>query len=298
LLLQRGDADVARDLVGEQLKKAQADKSIRIIAKPKASLMYLSMNLKTQGQGLEDWRVRHAIRWAIDYQAIVNGLVPGTFKVHQAFLPTVFSAAITDNPFSFRPDRAKALLAKAGYPNGLTLSLDHGSSSPHAEIARALQTQMSQAGIRLTLIPRKASELLTIIRSRQHQLAVSFWGSDYIDPHSNAQAFCVNDDNQDVSSLRTVAWTNCWVDEDLKDRALAAAKEEKLTKRKAMYKTMQRDLMKRGPFAIIAQETAIVAVSKQISGLVPGPISNRTSYAGVVVNVAHDPKPRTSRCKS
>ena len=279
LLLQKGDADIARDLLPEQIATVRRDPNITVIAEPKASLMYLSINVKHPP--LADPRVREAIRWAIDYQGIERNLVPETFTVHQAFLPRGFPAAVTDTPFSFDPARAKALLAEAGYPDGLDLTFDHAGSSPRAEIAQALQAQMKQAGINLTLFAGEGRQVLTKIRARQHQLAISLWGSDYMDPHSNAQTFCVNEDNSDTSLNRTSAWQNGWSDPGFSGRAMAAVKEADAAKRIADYESLQRDLMHAGPFAIMLQETAVAALRRPTTGLTPGPISDRTLYAPV-----------------
>ena len=102
-----------------------------------------------------------------------------------------------------------------------------------------------------------------------------------MDPHSNAQTFCVNEDNSDASRNRTSAWINSWADEDLTRRALAAVKEEDPARRVSQYEAMQRDLMARGPFAIMLQETAVAVLRRPTTGLVPGPISDRTPYAAV-----------------
>jgi len=279
LLIQRGDIDIARDLLPEQIATLRKDPAITLIAQPKASLTYIGMNVRHPP--LANPKVREAIRWAIDYQAIQRNLVPDTYQVHQAFLPKGFPAAVTDLPFSFDPGRAKALLAQAGFGTGLELTFDHANTSPRAEIAQALQAQMKQAGINLTLIAAEGRQVLTKIRARQHQLAISGWGSDYMDPHSNAQTFCVNEDNSDSSRNRTSAWINGWADQDLTARALAAVKEADPARRVAQYESMQRDLMQRGPFAIMLQETAVAALRKPTTGLALGPISDRTPYGPI-----------------
>ncbi len=279
LLLQKGDVDIARDLLPEQIATVRKDPAITVLAEPKASLMYISMNVAHPA--LANPKVREAIRWSIDYKGIEQNLVPGTFTVHQAFLPNGFPAAVTAAPFAFDPARAKALLAEAGFPDGLDLTFDHAGSSPRAEIAQALQAQMKQSGIRLTLIAGEGRQVLTKLRARQHQLAISLWGSDYMDPNSNAQTFCVNEDNTDASRKRTSAWINSWQDKDLSARAIAAVKEADPARRVAAYESLQRDLMTRGPFAIMLQETSVAALRKPTTGLVPGPISDRTPYADV-----------------
>jgi peptide/nickel transport system substrate-binding protein len=277
LLLQRGDADVARDLLPEQLATARADPNLTVTPRPKASLMYVSMN--TKHPALAKPEVRQAIRWAIDYQGIEANLVKDTFTVHQAFLPAGFPAALTDTPFQFDPAKAKALLAQAGYPDGLDLTFDHASSSPRGEIAQALQAQLRQAGIRLTLQAGEGRQVLTKIRARQHELAISLWGSDYFDPHSNAQTFCENTDNSDDSRNRTSAWQQSWQDKELTAQAQAAVREEDAAKRVQMYQQMQRELQERGPFAIMLQEVGTVVMRKPAQGLVQGPLSDRTVYA-------------------
>ena len=279
LLVQKGDVDLARDLLPEGVRAARADPALSVLTAPKASLMFLSMN--TAHPPLADNRVRDAIRWAIDYAGIEANLVRDTFTIHQAFLPAGFPAALDDTPYRYDPARARALLAEAGFPNGLDLTFDHASSSPRAEIAQALQAQMREAGIRLTLLAGEGRQVLTKVRARQHQLAISLWGSDYMDPHSNAQTFCVNDDNSDASRNRTSAWINTWVDPDISARAMAAVKEPDAAKRVAQYEQLQRDVMARGPFAIMLQEIAVAALRHPAAGLQLGPISDRTLYAPI-----------------
>ena len=279
LLIQRGDVDIARDLLPEGIKTARADPKLEVLAQAKASLMHLSMNVRHPA--LAKPEVREAICWSIDYQSIQANLVADTFRVHQAFLPAGFPAAVTDAPYRYDPVRARKLLADAGFPDGIDLTFDHASSSPRAEIAQALQAQMRDAGIRLTLIAGEGRQVLTKVRARQFELAVSLWGADYFDPHSNAQTFCVNEDNSDRSTNRTSAWNCAWADPDLSNRALAAVKETDGAKRVTEYQSMQRDVMARGPFAIMLQETAVSVLRRPVTGFRQGPLSDRTAYAPI-----------------
>ncbi|MDP9096992.1 MAG: ABC transporter substrate-binding protein [Pseudomonadota bacterium] len=277
LLVQKGDADVARDLLPEQLAIARGNPQLTVDPRPKASLMFISMN--TADPALAKPKVREAIRWAIDYAAIEESLLRDTYTVHQAFLPSGFPAALTDTPFRFDPARAKALLAEAGYPDGLDLTFDHASSSPRAEIAQALQAQFRQVGIRLTLQAGEGRQVLTKVRARQHQLAVLLWGSDYFDPHSNAQTFCEDTDDSDASKNRTTAWQAHFADAELTGQTQAAVREQDGARRVELYQRMQRELQDRGPFAILMQEVGTVVMRKPAAGLVQGPLSDRTVYA-------------------
>src|SRR5256885_5605727 len=58
---------------------------------------------------------------------------------------------------------------------------------------------------RSTLFPYTTlfrSQVITKMRARQHQLLMQRWGADYMDPHSNAEAFAYNPDNGDRKSTR------------------------------------------------------------------------------------------------
>ena len=52
----------------------------------------------------------------------------------------------------------------------------------------------------MRLIAGDNRQVITKTRARQHELAMVRWGSDYMDPHSNAQTFCMNQDNSDNSA--------------------------------------------------------------------------------------------------
>ena len=97
--------------------------------------------------------------------------------------------AVTTNPFNHDPDKAKELLAKAGYPQGFSATLDHFSEHPYADIATALQEDLGAVGIKVSLLPGTRKQILTKMRARQHQLVMNEWFPDYFDPNSNAQAF-------------------------------------------------------------------------------------------------------------
>ena len=107
------------------------------------------------------------------------------------------------------------------------------------------------------------------------------WGSDYMDPHSNAQTFCMNLDNSDNAKERTLAWRSAWQDDDLTKRAAANVKEQDADKRVREYERMQRDFEERSPFAIMLQQIEVAACRKGVSGLEIGPLSDRTVYAHI-----------------
>ncbi|MGI4952228.1 MAG: ABC transporter substrate-binding protein [Janthinobacterium lividum] len=279
LLLQKGDVDIARTLSPEGLKSLAGNPAFTRVSASKASLNYLAMNQKHPM--LAKPEVRQAIKWAIDYKAIAANITPEVYEVHQAFLPKGFPAALTDTPFQKDVAKAKALLAQAGVPDGFEITLDHQSNAPFSDVAQALQADLGAIGIKVKLIAAEFRQVITKTRARQHELAMLRWGSDYMDPHSNAETFCMNPDNTDAATNRTVAWRSSWQDKDLTDRAAANVKQTDATARVKEYERLQRDHQERSPFAIMLQQVEVAMMRSGVTGLEIGPLSDRSVYAGI-----------------
>lgn len=225
--------------------------------------------------------VRQAIKWAMDYEAVQRSIVPTTYRVHQAFLPKGFPAALEATPFHKDTARARALLAEAGLPDGFEVTMDHQSAAPHGDIAQAMQADLGQAGIRVKLLAGESRQVITKTRARQHQLALLTWGSDYFDPNTNAAAFCVNTDNGPDARNRTLAWRSAWQDQELSAQALAAVKEADAGRRLALYNQMQRDHMERSPFAVMLQQTDTAIMRPGLTGFEIAPVGRPIRYAGM-----------------
>jgi peptide/nickel transport system substrate-binding protein len=276
LMLEKGDADIVRNLTPEQIKAVSADKAFTITSSGQGSSMYIAMN--QANEILAKPQVRQALKWAIDYDAIANNITPNLWRVSQSFLPAGLPGALTDKPFHKDVAKAKALLAEAGYPNGFEISMDFVSTAPYGDIAQAIQADLATVGIKVNLLPGEQKQVITKTRARQHQLAILVWGTDYFDPNSNAQAWCENPDDSDGSKLKILAWRSHYKDPELTEMAEAAAKELDPAKRIALYQKMQRLAQERAPFAWILQQVAVAVMGKGVSGFAVGPLPDYTHY--------------------
>ena len=201
--------------------------------------------------------------------------------MHQAFLPKGFPGVLTDQPFSKDPARAKKLLAEAGVPNGFEITLDHVSASPFPDVVQAVQANLAEVGIKATLIAGEQRQVITKTRARQHQMAMLRWGSDYLDPHSNAETFNVNPDNTEANQNRTLAWRSNWKDDEFTRRTLDALKEPDIARRVAAYERLQSDHQERSPFVIMLQQIETAAMRKSTTGPQLALLSDRSSYSGI-----------------
>ena len=276
LLLEKGDVDIARDLIPDQIASLAGNPDIATTRHPSGFIWYLALNLKDNR--LANPKVREALRYLVDYQGMAGTFLKGQLMVHQAFWPTGFSASLEDNPFSLNAAKARKLLAEAGYPNGFAIRMDTGDTWPFTEIAQSIQQSMALAGIKLDIRQYDYREVLTISRNRRHQIALMHWAQDYADPHSNASAFAYNPDNSDNSKTKTLAWRSSWFDPAINQETEAALRQRDVAKRQQMYLDLQRQLQADSPLIVLFQSTIEVAARRDVKGFVVGPAFDLVVY--------------------
>ncbi|MBF0392623.1 MAG: ABC transporter substrate-binding protein [Alphaproteobacteria bacterium] len=276
LLLEKGDVDVARNLTPEQARGLRADPAIKIGAARKSNVWYLSLNQK-RGP-LAKPEVRQAFRHLIDYEAIRSTILEGHALVRQSFLPEGFLGAIDDKPFAYDLDKAKALLAKAGYADGFTVTMDVRNAAPTTDLAQAIQAGAGAAGIRIEIVPGDGKQVLTKYRARNHDLYIGQWSADYQDPHTNADAFAANADNGESAIVKSLAWRNAWDIPEMTKATFAALIERDPSKRAAAYGAIQRAHQADSPFVLMFQEVEVVAQRADLDGIVWGPAIETNLY--------------------
>lgn len=102
------------------------------------------------GSPLADRRVRQALNYAVDTEAIVQMMLGGyAAALATPFAPSTFGWREDLTPYPYDPDRARQLLAEAGYAGGVTLTLDVTTGS--AQIGQLVAGQLAAVGVRVVL---------------------------------------------------------------------------------------------------------------------------------------------------
>ncbi|WP_397534177.1 ABC transporter substrate-binding protein [Roseateles sp.] len=275
LLLEKGDIDVARNLAPQDINALAANKDIKTTTTAKGTVFYISMNMKHPAFAKPE--VREAMKHLLDYDGIGATLVQHIGRIHQNFLPVGLLGAATDKPFKLDVDKAKALLAKAGYPNGFKATIDMRTVQPVQGITESFQQTAKRAGIELEIIPGDGKQTLTKYRARSHDMYIGTWGADYWDPHTNADTFARNPDNADDAKAKPLAWRNAWDIPELTKKSDAAMLERDGKKRAAMYQEIQAEFRKTSPFVMVYQQTDVAAYRANVDGLKLGTTSD-TNY--------------------
>jgi peptide/nickel transport system substrate-binding protein len=280
LLVEKGDVDIARNLQPDQIKGVEGNDDLVIGKYPKAGLTYVATN--DAHEILGNPKVRLAMRYLIDYEGMVNSFLAGEYKVHQAIWPSGLWGSYDETPFSLDIDKAKALLAEAGYPDGFEVKIDTLTEAPFSEIAQSIQQSLAKVGIESQITLSEGKTLWPMYRARKHEIIVARWSPDYIDPHSNTDSFAHNPDNSLEAKLTgKLAWRTSWFDPEINALTEASAKELDLVKRKQMYADLQQKVQMVSPFSIMFQRSEQVVMRKNVSGFVSGSNFDLVFYRNV-----------------
>lgn len=281
LLVEQGDADIARGLAADQITALRGKAGLDVATFPSARTDYILINsASATNPALHNPAFWEAARWLVDYDGIADNLLKGQFKVHQSFLPEGFPGALKDNPYKLDVAKARAILAKAGLDNGVTVKVDVFNQPPFLQIAQSLQATFAQAGITLDLVPGVETEVYAKGRTRQYEMTLRFWIPDYFDPNSNASAFAVNRDNS-AAGKHTAAWQAGWSIPDLSDKTAAAAAEQDPAKRAALYEALQREVQTASPFVFTLQAADQVVLRSDVKHYDQGLNADQVYYDAV-----------------
>jgi peptide/nickel transport system substrate-binding protein len=275
LLLEVGDADIARDLGPDQLAALAGRPHLKILQFPSASIHYLLLNAANRSNpALANPAFWKAARWLIDYQAIADKLLKGSYEVHQAFLADGFPGALETTPFHLDVPRARQILERAGLTRDVHFELDIFNQPPFGEIAQSLQASFARAGIRIDIRPQLASEVYARIRQRAEQAAWLYWIPDYFDANSTASAFALNRED----GVATLAWRAGWHIPELSSQTEAARAEPDASKRVQLYRAIQAEVQRDSPLIVALQERSQLAMRDNVQGYRQGPNADMVYY--------------------
>lgn len=177
-MLRTGEIDIARGLSIEDAKALQAESDIVITETPQTRYRVIYFN--NSAPPFDDVRVRQAINYAIDREALVKYVLEGYGTVAQGpFLPTLPWGNSDIKGYAYDPDRAKALLKEAGQEN-LTFTLMTYSSRPTLPlVAQAVQAQLAEIGVTVDLQVGEYSACKKAVTDNTHEAILIARGPVY-----------------------------------------------------------------------------------------------------------------------
>jgi peptide/nickel transport system substrate-binding protein len=154
--IQTGEVDIVTRLSAEEAGTLESKPNVKVVHYPVDRVYYITFNNLTSGKGqpTEDPKVRQAMNYAVDRQAIVDSLFKGAAKLSTGFVtPTNLGYNETVQPYPYDPDKARQLLAEAGYPDGFEMGFacPSGAYTNFEQVCEAVQGYLGEVGIKANL---------------------------------------------------------------------------------------------------------------------------------------------------
>ncbi|NMN70775.1 peptide/nickel transport system substrate-binding protein [Rhizobium sp. 57MFTsu3.2] len=239
LMLEKGDIDIAFSMSAADLKSLEANKDVKIETIGGSGFYYLAVSMKDEK--FKNSKVREALRYLIDYQGLDKTVLPYFGKLRDRPIPSGIFGALPDAGYKLDVEKAKALLAEAGYPNGFSTTLRGISDAPFLNLATALQATLAQAGIKAEVITGSGDQIYGAMRERKFELLVGRGGGGQLPhPDSNLRAIAYNPNNSDEAKLTNFqGWRTSFFDEKLNSMIDAAQVEGDKTAQTKLYGDIQ-----------------------------------------------------------
>ena len=121
---------------------------------------------------LSDVRVRQALSLALDIDSIVSAVYGNYATPSESVMPATVFAYASQGKHVYDVEQAKALLAEAGYANGLTLTLNLPNGSEQQNIGVIAQNMWKQIGVTAEIVTASTSEVIASGRRGDNQIVV------------------------------------------------------------------------------------------------------------------------------
>lgn len=268
LLVEQGDVDIARDLTPADLAALEALDGISVASALRPQLIFLTMNVLEPP--FDNELVRLAMKYLIDYEGLGNTVMQYLGEPWNSFAQSGAWGALPPEegvPFELDYDRAREILAEAGYGDGFETTLLIGSLPWSSPLGQHVQQNAAQVGVTLNIEQMANAQLFARARGRDFNAIIMAWQTGIPDAHGNASRLVMNPDNSPEAGLTQYpSWRAGYQDPDYNERVMAAAIETDEDTRREMYRSLQEDWMRTGEMAVMFQTYNVAAVRDSVQG--------------------------------
>ncbi len=267
--LQTGQADIVADVDPDSIAAVEAS-GAKVEQQSTQHLWYVGLNC--QKAPFDNELVRQAVNYAIDKEAIVNDILKGTGVVAtQPLAPVTMGYDETIKGYDYDPEKAKELLAEAGYPDGFTVTYyvpesGSGMQSPVA-MSTAIQGYLSDVGITCNMVKLEWGTFLNQIS------ADSLDGIGKMDWDMFSNSLMNTSGDTDVYLPRFMSIDGIpkpnrmgYINEEATDLMREAAVETDSSKREELYKEANRLCVENPPVIYVDWGNQIAGVASGIGG--------------------------------
>lgn len=170
LEIESGNADIVYDPDTNDLERLKTVKGIKVLTGNSYGFSYIIISL--DDKGLADIRLRQALSLALDTTEIVKSVYGAYGTPAESVVPRTIFAYSSQGKHEYNIEKAKKLMAEAGHPNGMEVSLHLPSSKEQQDIGIIAQNMWKKIGVTAKISTMSMSELIASGHRGQNQIAI------------------------------------------------------------------------------------------------------------------------------
>jgi peptide/nickel transport system substrate-binding protein len=259
--LQSGDVHILERLAPTDLAQANVDEGINVVSAVSMGYQGITFNVGNGDKGDSPWgtdaRLRQAFSYAVDRDAINQVVFEGAYAAGNQPFPPTSPWYDADYPVEGRDvEKAKALLAEAGYPDGIDLVVQVPNTTIPLQLMQVIQSMTAEAGINIEIVSKEFATLLSDQTAGDYEASQIGW-SGRVDPDGNIHQFVTTG-----GGINDSGYSNATVDDALN----AARTQADTASRKAQYDIARDVLIDDAPLVYLYHESWITALDAGIDG--------------------------------
>lgn len=257
--LQAGEVHRIHAVPPSMVEQLKNDPNLEVKTVDGTRVYMLEMN--TKKPPFDNVKVRQAMNHAIDMNLIIKETLAGYGeRLAGPMLKKAFGINESLKPYEYNPEKAKQLLAEAGYANGFKVVID--TEAHNKEVAEAAAAMLREIGIDASARVWDGGVIKPMLLKGERQMFMGDWGNATLDPYDFLNPKLKTGDRGNYS-----LYSNPRVDQLLTQ----AEKEEDPEKRKNLYKEAQEIIYNDAPWVFGYQVKEIEVGVKQLKGWEPLP---------------------------
>jgi ABC-type transport system substrate-binding protein len=274
LALKKGEVDIIDFPNPTDIAAIEADATLKVIKQAGMNVGYLAMNM--EHKPFESKLVRQAINYAVNKAEIIDAVYgPLGVAAKNPIPPDMmgYNNAIED--YGYNPEKAKELLAQAGFPKGFKATLWAMPVSrpynPNAKrMAEILQAQLKAVGITVEIVSYDWGTYLDKIAQGEHDMCLIGWTGDNGDPDNFLYVLL-----SEAATVKPAQNYSFWKDPQFNSLIKEAKESSDKAKRAQLYEQAQVIFHEEAPWVPIAHSQVVEPMKKTVEGFVLYPTGKR-----------------------
>ena len=264
IALQAGEVDAINYPPFNRVNELKTDTNLTVLTFPSTYTGSVTLNMRNEP--LNDVKVRTALAYAIDRQALIDAINFGVGEVATTFRPRGSLYYNTDlEGWPFDLEKAQALMQEAGYPDGfkITVQIVTGSESS-LQLATLIKDMWSKLGVDLVIEPLESGLWNQSYYDNNFELQFNYWTDDIPDPSESVNYSVVYDT---AESFHTG-----FQNDEIDQLAADALRTPDGPEREAMYKRIQEIFNEEVPFIPLYHNPFLVITRSNVQNFYQTPL--------------------------